>query len=99
MNPSDNTERWTFLSNHGHILIALSQDPEIKIRDLAAKVGITERAVMNILRDLQKTGFIQVAKVGRRNRYYLQAHLPLRHPLESHRIVGDLIHMIMGRSV
>ncbi len=99
MSRSDNTERWTFLSNHGHILIALSQDPEIKIKDLAAKVGITERAVMNILKDLQRTGFVQVVKVGRRNHYSLKPHLPLRHPLESHRIVGDLIQMVTGTSV
>lgn len=87
------------MSNHGHILIALSMDPEVKIKDLAARVGITERAVMNILSDLQKTGFIDVTKVGRRNRYLLSHHLPLRHPLESHRLVGDLIRLMMGNSV
>lgn len=88
---------WTFLSNHGHVLVALSRDPRARIRDIAADVGITERAVLLILSDLEDEGILERIREGRRNRYVLHLDAPLRHPLEEHRSVGELVAMVSGR--
>lgn len=82
---------WTFLSNHAHVLICLARDPEMRMRDLAQLVGITERAVQRIIRDLLEGGYLEVEKDGRRNTYTIIDRVPLRHPVESHRSVRDLI--------
>lgn len=74
---------WTFLSNHGHVLVAVSRNPHARIRDLAVDVGVTERAAQLILRDLEESGYITKEKVGRRNVYRLAAEGRLRHPAES----------------
>lgn len=89
---------WTFLSNHAHVLVGLSRDPRARIRDLAAAVGITERAVLLILADLEREGLIERVREGRRNRYRLHLDASLRHPLEAHRTVGELIGMIVPES-
>ncbi len=88
---------WTFLSNHGHVLVALSRDPRARLRDLAEAVGITERAVLHILSDLEAEGILERIREGRRNRYVLHLDAPLRHPLEDHRSVGELVAMVEGR--
>lgn len=85
---------WTFLSNHGHVLIAIAREPDLKVRDIARLVGITERSVQNILHDLQEAGFVEVFKQGRRNHYSVRFERSLRHPLESDRTVGDLIQLL-----
>jgi DNA-binding MarR family transcriptional regulator len=85
---------WTFLSNHGHVLVALARDPRARIRDLSQAVGITERAVLLILADLEAEGIVERIREGRRNRYVLHDTSPLRHPLESHRSVGELLSML-----
>lgn len=82
---------WTFLSNHGHVLVALAQDSEATMRDVAQRVGITERAVQLLVRDLQQAGYLQVTRVGRRNTYVVATDLPLRHPLEEHASIGDFL--------
>lgn len=82
---------WTFLTNHSHVLLCLAADESLRVRDLAEKVGITERAVLKILADLEKGGVIERERDGRRNRYSVQFDAPLRHDLEAHRTVGDLI--------
>lgn len=82
---------WTFFSNHGHVLACLAQDHEARLRDVAARIGITERAVQKIVRDLQDAGVITVRKHGRRNRYRINGRKPLRHDLEAHRNVSDLV--------
>lgn len=82
---------WTFLTNHAHVLICLSRDPALRVRDLAALVGITERAVQNILAELQEAGVVEIVKDGRRNTYKLQTQIPLRHPVEARKRVRDLI--------
>lgn len=94
---TDNQPRWTFLSNYAHVLICLAQDSEIRIRDIAALTGITERAVMKILGDLEGEGLIRRHREGRRNHYQLLIDRPLRHPLEAHREVGELISLILER--
>ena len=90
---------WTFLSNHGHVLVCLALDPETRLRDVAASVGITERAVQKIVDDLEDAGIVTRERSGRRNRYRLNVNVPLRHPLESHRSVGSLLGMVLDRNV
>lgn len=82
------TSTWTLLSNHGHVLVALAQDPEVRMRDVAEQVGITERAVQLIVRDLQQEGFVVVQKSGRRNTYTVVRSQRFRHPLEAQLRVG-----------
>lgn len=86
---------WTFLSNHAHVLICLARNPGAVLREVADQVGITERSVRNILDDLEDAGFVLREREGRRNRYALALDLPLRHPLESHRSIGDLLAAVL----
>lgn len=86
-------KNWTFLSNHAHVLIALAKNPDVRVRDLAEQVGITERAVAQILSDLQAANVLVVARAGRRNVYTINQDAPLRHPVEAHRTVGDILHL------
>jgi len=82
---------WTFLSNHGHVLIALGREPDARIRDVAEVVGITERAVQNILADLCAAGYVAKERLGRRNHYELRPEVPMRHPLEQGHAIGELL--------
>lgn len=82
---------WTFLTNHAHVLIAISRDPELRQRDIAHAVGITPGAVVRILHDLEDNGYVTAERIGRRNRYSVNAAVTLRHPLEANHSVGDLI--------
>lgn len=86
---------WTFLSNHAHVLVCLAMDPDSRLRDVATRVGITERAVQKIVGDLEHAGVIERVRTGRRNSYRLQTSVPLRHPLESHRTVGTLLSLVL----
>ena len=88
--------RWTFLTNHSHVLIVLHAEPELVLREVAARVGITERAVQRVVQDLEEGGFIRRERVGRQNRYEVLTDVPLRHPIESHRDIGDLLKLITG---
>jgi len=90
------THRWTFLTNHSHVLILLSQHPAMVLREVAAHVGITERAVQRIIADLEAAGCIEIEKMGRRNRYRILKSQSLRHPIEAHHTIGDLVRMIVG---
>jgi predicted DNA-binding transcriptional regulator len=89
--------KWTFLTNHAHVLILLAQDSSMVLREVAIRIGITERAVQRIIADLEEGGFIEREKVGRQNQYRISAKQPLRHPIESHRTIGDLLQMITKR--
>jgi DNA-binding IclR family transcriptional regulator len=84
---------WTFLSNHAHVLIALAKDPDLRIRDLADTVGITERAVAQILADLESARVLKKQRQGRRNVYDIDDRVPLRHEVEAHRTVGDILRL------
>ncbi|HVN41571.1 MAG TPA: hypothetical protein VMT50_02225 [Steroidobacteraceae bacterium] len=88
---------WTFLSNHAHVLVCLALDPATRLRDVAARVGITERAVQNIVGDLEAAGIVHRERIGRRNLYSLNLEAPLRHPIESHRDVRALLAMVIDR--
>ncbi len=92
---SSSLSNWTFLSNHAHVLLLISGDPAIRLRDVASKVGITERAVQRIIADLEAGNYIQRRKVGRRNQYHVNRDLPLRHPIEAHRTIRCLIDLIL----
>jgi DNA-binding IclR family transcriptional regulator len=85
---------WTFLSNHAHVLISLAAEPDSRLRDVATRVGITERAVQKILADLEREGLVVREREGRRNRYRLHLDQPLRHPLEAHRSVRELVELV-----
>ena len=85
---------WTFLTNHSHVLLCLAKDSSMRIRDLALEVGITERAVQRILAELVDEGFLDKLKEGRRNIYKLKTDKPLKHPVEGHKSVKDLISLI-----
>ena len=75
--------QWTFLTNHSHVIICLIRDPEMRIRDVATQIGITERAVLRILSELESDGVMTKSRDGRRNRYTINLDFPLRHQLES----------------
>ncbi len=89
--PAREAAAWTFLTNHSHVLICLAAEPDARVRDIAARVGITERAVQKILSDLQAGGVIEREREGRRNRYTVCKTVPLRHPVEAHRSVAHLL--------
>ncbi|MDN5278934.1 MAG: hypothetical protein PWR01_2899 [Clostridiales bacterium] len=94
---SENTRgqhNWTFLSNHSHVLLCLADNSEMRMRDIAQKVGITERAVQKIVADLTEAGYIDRIKDGRCNRYQVHRDKHLRHPIEAHRVIEDLIRLI-----
>lgn len=82
---------WTFLTNHAHVLLCIARDPDVRLRDIAVRVGITERAAQKIVHDLADDDYVAVTRVGRRNRYRLLAGGRFRHPLESEREVADLL--------
>lgn len=88
---ADAAQTWTFLTNHAHVLVCVAEDPTLRIRDLAARVGITERAIQRIIADLEEAGYLTHEREGRRNVYRVRANRPLRHPVEAHQTVAALI--------
>ena len=93
------TTSWTLLSNHGHVLVCLAGDPHMRLRDVADKVGITERAVQRIVHDLEQADMLTREREGRRNRYRIKARRRLRHPLEERRTVGELLEAVSGHQL
>ncbi|HEY2312296.1 MAG TPA: helix-turn-helix domain-containing protein [Streptosporangiaceae bacterium] len=87
---------WTFLTNHARVLLCISGDPGIRLRDLAARLGITERSAYGIVTDLATAGYITKVKDGRRNSYVIQAHLPLPEPTSRERTVGEVLALLAG---
>ena len=97
MNSNENPETsaaWTFLSNHGHVLVCIVRDPNVRVREIAQAVGVTERAVQRILRELEEGGVIVRTRQGRRTHYEVNEHLPLRHPIEAEHSVGELVRVV-----
>ena len=86
---------WTFLDNHAHVLVCLAEDPSARMRDVADRVGITERAVVRIVAHLEQAGVLRKERQGRRNRYSIDMDQPLRHPLEAHQTVGSLLKILV----
>ncbi len=93
----DDAPRWTFLTNHGHVLLCLARSPGITLRDVAALVGVTERAVQRIVADLEGGGYLRRRRSGRQNEYDIDPEQPLRHPVEAHQRVQALIDLATAR--
>ena len=92
MNPASEASReWTFLSNHGHVLIHLSRFPDSRVRDISDAVGITERSTQAILSDLEDAGYVTISRVGRRNSYKVNSGAKFRHPSEASKSIGALL--------
>ena len=91
------TATWGFLTNHAHVALCIARDPGIRLRDLATKVGITERAAQRIVTDLVHEGYLERTRVGRRNHYRIHGHLPLRHPLEHKLPLDTILRALTGR--
>ncbi|WP_431964629.1 helix-turn-helix transcriptional regulator [Actinacidiphila sp. bgisy160] len=89
--------QWTFLTNHARVLLWLARDAEVRLRDVAAGIGITERAVQIIVADLEAAGYLTRTRVGRRNRYTIDSSVALRHPSEADHPVADLLSAFLHR--
>ena len=87
---------WTFLTNHAHVLMCLAEEDDVRGRDIATRVGITERAAQSIVADLVADGYVTRTREGRRNRYEVHPDAPLRHPLDHDHTVGELL-VTLGR--
>jgi len=88
-------ERWSFLTNHARVLLRIAQDPDARLRDIAAGLGITERSAYGIVTDLTQAGYVIKQKDGRRNRYQIQAHLPLPDRVGQEPAIGDVLATLM----
>jgi hypothetical protein len=87
---------WTFLTSHARVLLLVAHDPGVRLRDIAASLDITERGAFGIITDLVQAGYVVKEKTGRRNRYHVQAHLPLPEPTSQERTVGEVLALLAG---
>jgi len=87
---------WTFLTVHARVLLCVAHDPGMRLRDIAASLDITERSAFGIITDLVEAGYVVKEKNGRRNRYHIQAHLPLPEPTSQERTVGEVLALLTG---
>jgi MarR family len=87
---------WTFLTYHARVLLLVAHDPGVRLRDIAASLDITERSAFGIITDLVEAGYLVKEKNGRRNRYHVQAHLPLPQPDGRERTVGEILTVLIG---
>ena len=92
-------EGWSFLTKHGRVLLCIAHDPGVRLRDIAASVGITERSAYGIVTDLTAAGYTVKQKDGRRNRYQIQAHLPLPETDSRERTIGEILALLAGADV
>jgi hypothetical protein len=90
---------WTFLTPHARVLLLVAHDPGVRLRDIAASLNITERSAFGILTDLVDAGYLVKEKNGRRNRYHIQAHLPLPEPDGRERTVGEILALLTGTDI
>lgn len=91
----NSTPRWSLLTNHGHVLACIAADPEARLRDIAETVGITERTAAQIVTDLEQAGYLTKTRVGRRNRYDLDAERRVRTPGRSSMTVAQLLGVLL----
>jgi len=82
---------WTFLTNHARVLLCLAEEPALRLREVAERIGITERGAQRIVTDLEEAGIVTRSREGRRNHYAINPQMALRHPHEAHKTVGDLL--------
>lgn len=95
MNAKHEKQSWTFLTNHAHVILCIARNHSMRMRDIAAEVGITERAVQLIVADLEGAGYIERSRKGRCNLYRVNGRLHLRHPIEQHKRIEDIIRLIL----
>jgi MarR family protein len=88
-------ESWSFLTNHARVLLCIAHDPDARLRDIAASLGITERSVYGIVTDLTAAGYVVKHRDGRRSRYQIQAHLPLPEPASKEPAIGEVLALLM----
>jgi DNA-binding IclR family transcriptional regulator len=86
---------WSFLTNHARVLLCIAHDPGIRLRDIATTLDITERTAYGIVTDLTEGGYVVKEKDGRRNRYQIQAHLPLREAITRERTIGEVLNLLV----
>jgi DNA-binding IclR family transcriptional regulator len=87
---------WSFLTSHARVLLCIAHDPGVRLRDIAARLGITERSAYGIVTELAEAGYVVKQKDGRRNRYQIQAHLPLPESTSEERTVGEVLALLAG---
>ena len=92
---TDTVPGWMFLSNYAHVLICLADNPHARLRDVADRVGITERSALRLVTELESADFLERKREGRRNRYVINRSAHLRHPIESHCTVGQLLATVL----
>jgi predicted transcriptional regulator len=90
---------WSFLTNHARVLLCIAHDPGVRLRDIAARTGVTERTAYGIVTDLTEAGYVVKHKDGRRNRYQIQAHLPLPETDSRERTIGEILALLAGADV
>ena len=86
---------WSFLTNHARVLVCIAHDPGVRLRDIATTLGVTERSAYSIVTDLTASGYVVKDKDGRRNRYRIQAHLPLREAIIQERTIGEVLDVLV----
>lgn len=92
-------ERWSFLTNHARVLVCVAHDPGVRLRDIAERIGITERSAYGIVNDLVAAGYVVKEKEGRRNRYQIQTHLPLRESTARETSIGEVLDLLVEGGV
>jgi DNA-binding MarR family transcriptional regulator len=95
---TENSSGWTFFSNYAHVLVCLADNPQARLRDIADQVGVTERTAMRLVTELEEANILQRLKHGRRNRYVINTDAHLRHPVESHCTVGELLATVLQQN-
>ena len=98
MSSTDQPKTWTFLTNHAQVLLCLVDTPDIRLRDVAERVGITERATQRILAELVEAGYVKATRVGRRNTYTVDREHAMRHSAQFGHEIGDLLNALAGNS-
>ena len=93
---AESGSNWNFFSNYTHVLVCIAENPDVRMREVAERVGVTERTAMRLISQLDESGILIRVKEGRRNRYLIDTREHLRHPIESHCTVGELLATILS---
>jgi DNA-binding MarR family transcriptional regulator len=94
MSSHEDAKPWRFVTNHTQVLLCIARDDDVRLRDVAEKVGITERAAQRIVADLVEAGFVERKKVGRRNHYSIERRAKMRHPAQVNQEIGELLDLL-----
>jgi DNA-binding IclR family transcriptional regulator len=94
MSTPDGDKTWRFLSNHTQVLLCIQRDPDVRFRDIAQMVGITERAAQRIVADLIESGYVESDRIGRRNHYRVNTDIAMRHPAQEGHDIGELLRLL-----